>query len=422
MKNPLNSLAIVLIGNELLNGSIQDKNAKLLLEKLSIIKNLTLEVVTVPDNAERIQNTIRRLEASFQVIVTSGGLGPTTDDITIESIAKAFGLEITENSESKERLIEKYRKRGRNLTQNSYKQTLFPKNATILPNEVGTADSCIVHTVSSHICCFPGVPSEFSFFIQGSFWNWLNSEFNLGAPPTTCALTFFGLSEAYIGSVIESMQLPPSIQVAYRPHFPETLVIISSNEHDELELKKISGEIENKIGHAFILGKNSETNLPLALLLALKESNNTLATAESCTGGRIASEITKISGSSSVFLGGFVTYSNEMKKTFLDIDSDILKAKGAVSEEVAISMALNARIKTGSSYAISTTGIAGPTGGTANKSVGLIYIGISHQEFTKSVTLELPWDRNRNQIYASWYAMNLVWRSIKRFDLEWKSL
>lgn len=417
----LDSVLILLVGNELLNGSIQDKNAKLLLSKLSFVKDLNLEVQILPDKLDLLADKILSATNSFDLIVTSGGLGPTTDDLTIDAICKGLRLKKDQDLDSLKRLEEKYKKRGRPLTQNSLKQTYFPESSLVLVNEVGTADSCITKFNNCCIASFPGVPKEYEYFINGSFWNWLNNNFNLGENLSENYFRVFGLSEAYIGSKIESLNLDYNkITVAYRPQFPEVLVSLKSSIHSQNELNDIQSKIIQAIGSEFVFSKLENENLPSALLKVLSDKKLTITTAESCTGGRIASEITKIPGSSEALLGSIICYSNKVKKDLLKVPPDILKEKGAVSEDVAIILAKQIRESTGSDYAVSVTGIAGPGGETKDKPVGLVYIGISCENKTLAFKYNIPWERERNQIYATWLAFDLIRRSILNCNLTWE--
>ncbi len=419
----LKSVLVVLIGDELLNGSIQDKNAKFLLTNLSCLPNLRTEVLIIPDVREIIVRHLKSGIENFDLVVTSGGLGPTTDDLTIESIAEALDVNLVQDQASLDRLLEKYKKRGRPVTENSYKQTFFPEGSLILENQVGTADSCISKTkFNSAIACFPGVPSEFEFFINGSFWRWLKSEYELETTLSTIQFRVFGISEAYIGSQIEKLKIDKRVSVAYRPQFPEVLVSLKSSTLSKADLLKINDQVIDSIGPEFIhlSGDDLENDkLPKTVLELLKSKSFTLSVAESCTGGRIASELTKIPGSSASFLGGVVCYSNDLKINFLNVDKNIIETKGAVSEEVAYSLANSILKKTKSSYAISVTGIAGPSGDTKEKEIGLVYIGIANSNTTKVFKHNLPWDRVRNQTYITWLALDLVRRSILNYELTW---
>lgn len=416
----LKSVLIILIGNELLNGSIQDKNAKFLLEKLALTKSLELEVIILPDNRDKIISKLQNSIGAFDLIVTSGGLGPTTDDLTIEAVSTALELELVQNESSLNRLKEKYKKRDRPLTENSIKQTFFPKGSLVFDNDVGTADACVVKSAKgSYVACFPGVPLEFNFFINNKFWPWLENTFNVNSELAINHFRVFGVSEAYIGSVIEGLNLDPKITVAYRPQFPEVLISLKSNSLSQLELNTIQANIINNLGTEFAITHTENKILPVQVLDLLQSKQLTLATAESCTGGRMSAEITKIPGCSNVYLGSIICYSNQIKRELLNISEDILEKHGAVSNEVALLLAKNVQIKMKTNLAISITGIAGPDGGTSDKPVGLVYIGLATPFGVQAFKYQMPWDRVRNQIYSTWLALDLVRRSILEINLTW---
>jgi nicotinamide-nucleotide amidase len=420
---PLKSVIIILIGNELLNGSTKDKNAAFLLEKLAFINDLYVETATIPDIEHVVIKKIQSSIEIFDLIITSGGLGPTTDDLTIQSIAKALDQELVQDSDSLLRLEEKFKKRGRELKENNLKQTFFPSSALILPNNYGTADASISKSKNDcFIASFPGVPKEFQPLIENEFFTWLNSSFEIKNNKSIKHFRIFGLSESYIGTVIESLKLDSNISIAYRPQFPEILISLKSDLLTLNELENVKNKIISAIGEEFIISHNEEEKLPIITLNLLKQVKKTISLAESCTGGRISSEITKIPGASSVFLGSIVCYSNKLKTDFLKIETSLLETKGAVSPEVATLLAENIRALTGSDYSVAVTGISGPDGGSSDgsKPVGLVYISLNTSEKTEVFKYNLPLDRERNQLYASWLALDLIRRSILNLNLTWE--
>jgi nicotinamide-nucleotide amidase len=232
----------------------------------------------------------------------------------------------------------------------------------------------------------------------------------------------FGLSESYIGTIIESLNLDSKISVAYRPQFPEILISLKSDLLTLNELENFKNQIINAVGEEFIISHEEEEKLPIVTLNLLNKVKKTTSFAESCTGGRISSEITKIPGASSVFLGSIICYSNQLKTDFLKIEKSLLETKGAVSPEVAALLAKNTQELTRSDYSVAVTGISGPDGGSEERSkpVGLVYISISSPEKTEVFKYNLPLDRERNQLYASWIALDLIRRSILNLNLTWE--
>lgn len=420
-------LSILLIGNELLNGDIQDKNAQYLLKK---INGSTLEasrIIYVRDEAKDIKEAVLSEMTSSRLVICSGGLGPTSDDITVSSIAEALELPLVEDAAALERLKGKYAARNRPMNTNSLKQVLFPKGAEILQNDVGTADSCITTMTkdgwTSSVVCLPGVPKEFSYILDNPLWEWIQNTLSPERIENSVDIRIFGLAESVIGTAIdESKILPPEISVAYRPQFPEILLSLKSKTISSETLETYVEKLASILDSSCFYTREKNTKLPQTVAQLCKEKNKTFALAESCTGGRVASEITKIPGSSEFFKGGLVVYSNEAKVTFLDVPPGLLRRVGAVSEECATYMSNSLFSKTGADYAISITGIAGPDGGTTKKKVGTIYIGLTTHDTSRSFKLELPWDRERNQIYAAWVAMDIVRRHLLGLPLEAQTL
>jgi nicotinamide-nucleotide amidase len=426
MKNHT-TLSIILIGNELLSGDIIDKNAKYLLEKIDGTSLKALHVVSVRDDKEAIARVVKEQMSLSELVVCSGGLGPTSDDITILTIAETLSLPLVENKESLERLKEKYAARGRSLNSNSMKQVLFPEGAEILPNEVGTADGCVLSTELSgrisSIACLPGVPKEFTYLLDTPLWNWIENKLNVKKTERALHYRIFGLAESSVGTAIDEAKiLPEDISIAYRPQFPELLLSLKSTSRSLDELEEYFLSIKNILDPSCFFTKEKDSKLSSVLATLLTEKGKSLAFAESCTGGRLSSEISKIPGSSGFFKGSIISYSNEMKINFLDIPPALIERVGAVSAECAQHMADGIAHKTGADYAVSVTGIAGPGGETKDKKVGTVFIGFSSHEKRTTFEFSLPWDRERNQIYASWLAMDLVRRDLLGLALEVRTL
>jgi nicotinamide-nucleotide amidase len=420
-------LSIILIGNELLNGDIQDKNAQYLLKKISGSNIEAIRIVSVKDERADIIKVVQEQMLLSRLVICSGGLGPTSDDISVSAVAEALGRPLCQDEPALKRLEQKYQSRGRTLNTNSFKQVQFPEHAEVLANEVGTADACVLtETFNGHVssvACLPGVPREFSYILDEPLWKWIEKNIAPEWIENTASIRIFGLAESVIGTAIDSSGiLPHDITLAYRPQFPEILLTLKSSRRTHEELEQYISELSTILDSSCFFTREKNIKLPETLSQLLTTNNKTLACAESCTGGRIASEITKIPGSSACFRGGIVSYSNEMKVNFLDIPPAMISRVGAVSRECAQHMSDSIAFKTGADYAISTTGIAGPGGATKDKAVGTIYIGFTSHNKHEAFKFTLPWDRERNQIYASWLAMDLVRRDLLGLPLEAKTL
>ncbi|HMO18007.1 MAG TPA: CinA family nicotinamide mononucleotide deamidase-related protein [Oligoflexia bacterium] len=420
----LNYVSLILVGNELLSGEIADTNGRYLLEKIRSTNLRAKSIRVVADIPEQIKQAVRQELEESDFVITSGGLGPTSDDLTVASVADSLSLDLVEDSDSLRRLKEKYQSRGRPLNENSFKQTLFPDGARVLPNAVGTADACVVVTKingkEKAIACLPGVPMEFRNFVDTSLWEWMTDFFKVEETFNSVFFRIFGLSESYVGSVIDSNKLiPEEVTIAYRPQFPELLLSLKSSKVTTAELHRIRQSIIDNLGPSFVVGLEESEKLPVCLSRLLLERNLKISFAESCTGGRLSSEITKIPGSSNYFCGSVVSYSNEMKTDYLEVPRELIERVGAVSEECALFMAEGISSRTGVDIALSITGIAGPGGGSENKETGLVYIGLVTENMQRVFKFNLPWDRERNQVYASWLALDVARRAILLLPMEW---
>ncbi len=429
----MKKLLFILIGNELTSGKIADKNAAYFIRKHENYDLSPDEIRIIPDDREKIISVISESIGKFALIITSGGLGPTSDDITTECIAEACNKKLYLDPASEKRLRDKYASRSRPVHENSLKQSKFPEGCIIFPNEVGTADSfCLTsekNNQKTHIISLPGVPKEFRHYIDNSVGTWILKELELSITGHSEHLRLFGLSEAFVGNLIGPLSKNSDnsenkeITIAYRPQFPEILLSVSSNkENSERLCKETITKIYSLLPNENIISSNYEEGVPLTTFQLLNEHKKTISYAESCTGGKVSSEITKFAGSSEVFLGAVVSYSNQSKTKFLDVPTELIKRVGAVSPEVAEEMARAVRIKMASSFGVSITGIAGPANGSASeKPVGLIYIGFSSEAGTTSFKFNLPWERRENQIYASYLALDIIRRTLLGLPLSFEN-
>jgi len=433
--------SILLIGNELLNGDTRDKNANYLALKLSELGVALQGVSIVKDNLEDIVSELDRLSNFSKTIFTSGGIGPTSDDITREAIAMLISLGLShknktkgskniekdplchseqylENLERREESVLKLedymKKHNRPLNKNSYKQALFPKGSIIIPNIAGTADAFLTKYNNSNIITLPGVPREVESIFEKEIEPNITSYFSSLRKSKQKNLRIFGLSESLIGTEIDSLKL--DVSIAYRPSFPELLLVLSSENEEKLE--SANSKIINKIGEEFFYSREKKQRLPSAVFNLLDQNNLSLSFAESCTGGLLSESIVSIAGASRVFKGAIISYSNESKEQLLEVDS--IKSSGAVSEQTAKQMAKAARDKFNTDYALSVTGIAGPNGGSKEKPVGTVYIAIANKEGQQAYRFQFNWGRQKNRIYSTSMAWDLLRRNILGLAMTWE--
>jgi len=420
-------VSILAIGNELLKGDITDKNAAFLSKELN---SLGLEVETISmtsDSNEKIVSELRRLSKVSQLVITSGGLGPTSDDITRNAIAAFVGERLIEDPDSRQRLEDYSKEKKRPVTDNSLQQVMFPENATIVENEFGTADSFMSFHKQNEcwVLALPGVPKEVIGIFNFGFKPKLNQVFSEFKVREVKKMKLFGLSESHVGSLINQIELPKEIELAYRPSFPELMLVLTCDGSLDAEKQKeildyASQLITKKVGAEFFHSTDEERKMANTLALLLEKEGLTISAAESCSGGLFSHHLVSIPGSSSYFKGAIVSYTNEAKTSLLAVSEQTLQNHGAVSDECAKEMAEGALLKLETDYAISITGIAGPGGETPEKPVGRVHIAVANKNnvFCESYDLSF-WDRNFIRTFSAVMAMDLVRRTILKLRTTW---
>ena len=371
---------ILSIGTELLLGNIVNSNAKWISEQLSELGLNHFRQSTVGDNSNRIIKVVQEISKRSTLLITTGGLGPTPDDLTTEAIAKSFNVSLQERPYLWDEIKQKLS--NSRLHENSSslrKQCLFPKNAQIINNPKGTAPGMIWEPIKGFtILTFPGVPSEMKAMWEETALEFIKNKFSDGYSFFSNTLKFAGIGESSLSEKIHDLLNLKNPTVAPYANLGEVKLRITARAKNREEAQNIIKPVKEKLKKEFsqyIFGENEE-NLPSVLVNALHERKETIVFAESCTGGLLSASITSISGSSKVFKGSIISYSNELKKSLLNISENQLNKFGAVSKEVAETMAKNVKEKLGSDWAISISGIAGPDGGTKEKPVGLVYVSI----------------------------------------------
>ena len=369
---------ILSIGTELLLGNIINTNAQWISEQLSQLGLNHFRQSTVGDNCDRIIKVIQEISKRSNLLITTGGLGPTPDDLTTEAIAKSFNVSLFERpllwSEIKQKLSNSKLKEDSSSLR---KQCFFPENAQIINNPRGTAPGMIWEPVKDFtILTFPGVPSEMKTMWEETAYDFIKTKFSDNYSFFSNTLKFAGIGESSVAEKINDLLNLKNPTVAPYANLGEVKLRITARAKNDLEAKNIIKPIKEKLKKdfsKFIFGEDNDT-LPSVLIKELTKRNETIVFAESCTGGLLSSSLTSISGSSQVFQGSIVSYSNELKNSLLNISKEKLTKYGAVSEEVCEAMAINAKEKLGADWAIAISGIAGPNGGSQDKPVGLVYI------------------------------------------------
>lgn len=402
------SAAVLCIGTEITRGEIVNTNATWLSASLTAIGFEVTEIACVDDDRSRIIEALRRLGRTHEVIVSTGGLGPTTDDITTESAALAVGQSLVRDPSSVSAIQDRFRKLGRVMVPSNLKQADFPAQASVMPNAVGTAPGFAMRIGRATTVFFPGVPGE-----MRHLWN-AHAEPMLRrlAPSNThqVRLKTFGQPESTVGEMLSDIEPRfPGVTIGYRASFPEIEVKVFARGRDGDTAKRLAEaatiEVQARLG-AIVFGRGEETFVSV-VAKALRDRGLKLALAESCTGGLIASMLTA-EPASDYFVGGAVVYSNELKTALLGVPRETLEAHGAVSRETAEALALGAVRTLGGQVGVGITGIAGPTGGSQDKPVGLVHWAVAHPGGVEAKHRVFPGDRARVQRMAAYAALGLV--------------
>ncbi|MDB3084824.1 competence/damage-inducible protein A [Clostridioides difficile] len=375
---------IISVGTEILLGDIVNTNSQFLAKELASLGIEVYHQSTVGDNKQRLLECFDESLKRSDLVITTGGLGPTGDDMTKETAAEYFGQELELHKPSLEVLESFFVKTGRKMAENNMKQVYFPKDAIVLKNDNGTAPGAILKKNDKSIIVLPGPPREMKAMFNESVKPYLQQFTNEMLVSKTLRLYGIGESnlELEILDIINEQTNPTVALYAKELEVTIRITAKAKNEKDAFELiKPVEEEIKNRVGkYVYTEGDISvsegETALEDAVAKLLVEKNLTIAVAESCTGGLVSSSLINYSGISSVFLEGCVTYSNEAKMKRLGVKRETLEEFGAVSEQTAIEMAEGVAKELGANIGISTTGVAGPGGGTEEKPVGLVYTAI----------------------------------------------
>jgi nicotinamide-nucleotide amidase len=372
---------IVSIGTELLLGQINDTNASYLGRTLAGLGVDLYYKTTVGDNEARIVETLERARSRADVILTTGGVGPTEDDLTKECVARVFGEELVMDEPSLEALRAFFARRGvRPMPERNAKQALIYRHGRPIPNPNGTAPGALLEKDGKIVISMPGPPNEMIPMVENHVVPLL-AERLTGQRQylVTRVLRFIGIGESAVDEQVQDLLAGTNPTVAPLAHTGEVHLRLGAKdvtpEAAAARIAPVEEEIRRRLGR-YIYGIDS-TPLEGAVVALLRERSLTLACAESCTGGGLGSRITAVPGSSAVFLGGMVTYANAAKASLLGVPEELLATQGAVSAPVAEAMAAGARQRLGADFALAITGVAGPDGGTAEKPVGLVYVALA---------------------------------------------
>ncbi len=436
---------IITIGDELLRGEIVDSNKARIAERLLLLDLDCRYQVSVLDDPEDMRDAFLRAAGRSDFVLVSGGLGPTRDDLTTEVLAQTWNLELELDATSLEAIEAFFARVGREMADVNRKQAYFPSGADVLANPIGTAPGFSLRVGKAAFFAMPGVPRELDLMMDEQVLPRIERILT-GVPPgaggkasheasseeifaprrvvRAALLKTFGMGESTLESELLNFARDGSVELGYRTSFPDNFLRpvarAATAEEADARIEKAKRTIVDLLG-PIVYGEGADT-MESVVGRMLHERKMTIATAESCTGGLIAERITDVPGSSEYFLGGVVSYSNAAKSSMLGVPEDVIEREGAVSEPVVRAMAEAARLRFGSDFAVSTSGISGPGGGTETKPVGLVWIALATAEQTHADSFVFQVDRTRHRSLTAQVALDWVRRSMLGVELIGPSL
>ena len=409
---------LISVGTEILLGNIVNTNAAYLAEKCALLGLSCYHQSAVGDNEERLEETIRLAVSRSDIVILSGGLGPTKDDLTKEVTAKVFGKKLYEDSHTKERIEEYFRQVHSNqVTDNNWKQALVPEGAKVIDNHNGTTPGLIFEENGKTAILLPGPPNEIRPMFERDIAPFLNSLQPEGIYSKMVKICGIGESKAetMIADLMDEQSNPTIAPYAKTGEVHLRVTAKAENEEQAEELMKpVMEELFQRFGET-IYTIEEEVTLEEAIVKLLAEKNMTLTTAESCTGGLLAGRVMNVPGASSIYKEGYITYSNEAKEKLLGVAHETLEKYGAVSHETAYEMAGGAAKAAEADAALSVTGIAGPDGGTKEKPVGLVYVGCYVKGNVRTEEFRFTGNRNKNRDYAVVRALTLLREELLKY-------
>ena len=405
---------IISVGTEILLGDIVNTNTQFLAKELASIGIEVYRQEVVGDNQDRLLGILEEALNRSDMVITTGGLGPTNDDLTKETACKFFNMDLELHQESLKALEEYFFKMGRKITESNYKQVYFPKEAIVLPNPNGTAPGAILEKNNKYIVILPGPPREMKPMYLNHVKPYLIKKGD--GIIESKVVRVLGIGESMAAEKLKKF-IENGVNPTVAPYAKEEDVIfrITAKAESQKEALKLIEPVKNQIEEILgqdVYGEGEETTIEMVVGDLLIKNNLKISTAESCTGGMIASRLVSVSGISDVFLEGAVTYANEAKVRTLNVKEETLKKYGAVSEETAREMAEGMAKRTGSDIAVVTTGIAGPGGGTEEKPVGLVYIGLYYKGEVYVYKNVFNGNRQKVRTKATVTALDMVRRKI----------
>jgi nicotinamide-nucleotide amidase len=412
------SVEIVTIGTEILLGHLVDTNAAFIASRLADAGIDVFAKHSVGDNTDRLAVMLDGALDRADGVITTGGLGPTVDDLTKDAVSRAVGRPLLLHEPSLRAIEARFAAMGRVMTDNNTRQAILPAQSTVLANPHGTAPGFVaLRADGKFVASMPGVPREMMPMLTERLIPWLTKRFDVRSAIYTRTLHTVGIGESELDRRIEDLfRTLENPKIALLAHAGRVDVKIMAKADSaasaQTMIAPIAAEIRVRIGSGYF--GDDETSLESAIVTELVRRGLTIGTAESCTGGAVADALVGVAGASRTFRGAIVAYANEVKLDLLGVPQATLEAAGAVSEETALAMAHGARARLGVDVAVSTTGIAGPDGGTPDKPVGLVWLGYAGPAgLAEAVKLNFPGTRADIRIRAATAALSLIWRRLE---------
>lgn len=405
---------VVTIGDELNRGEIVDTNSSWLAERLTALGAYVRWRSSVTDDADDMRRALEAACARADVVVTSGGLGPTDDDRTVDVVCALAGVAAMQEPDHFEKMRARFAERGFALTPNNLRQVRVPTGAEVLANRKGLAPGFAVRVGQAQLYCMPGVPREMKAIFDDGIVSRVTALVG-GARPRRRTWRVAGKGESHVDHALAGLlDGIADATLHFRIAYPENLVTVVVRRADEADADRVLDEIDRQVrlrlgDHVYATG---DTTLAEAVGLKLMAEKATLAVAESCTGGLVGQLITAVPGSSRWFVGGVIAYANELKRELLGVQAATLETHGAVSEATVVEMADGARARTGATWAIAVSGVAGPDGGTAEKPVGTVFIAVTRDGKREVRKLFWPGEREQVRMLAAFASLHLLYRSI----------
>jgi nicotinamide-nucleotide amidase len=412
------TIQLLLTGNEVMSGDTIDSNSAMIAQCLAEQGLGVTRKVTLGDDPEALKRELADLAARSDVVIVNGGLGPTVDDLTAEILAAVAAVPLEEHPEARAHVESWCGRRGAAVNAANLKQAILPAGCTVVPNPVGSAVGFQFAIGDCLVICTPGVPGELRQMLDTVLAN-MAAHLGEFTPGSVLRLQTFGIGESTAQQLIADAGIdwPPEVELGFRAGAPqmEIKLTVSDRTHEPLQLQ-CRERIRDLFGD-HIIGEG-DTSMAARVLELLQDSGKTLATAESCTGGLIASMLTRVPGSSAGFHAGFVTYSDDIKHSVLGVSEKTLAEYGAVSEAVVIEMARGALSRASADYAIAVSGIAGPEGGSSEKPVGTVWVAWGSQDDIRTRGLCWPVERTLFQTMIAAAGLDMMRRTLLGLDSE----